>query len=72
MQGSTFADMDLGCHFSTPSRKPAEHHCKADRKHRTYTSMDPQSLAPLCRVLFQDMQPSSMAAAPPVTTKLLR
>jgi hypothetical protein len=71
MQGSTFADMDLGCHFNTPSRKPSEHHCNANKKNRAYTSIDPQSLAPLCRVLFQDTQSSSLVA-PPVNTRLLR
>lgn len=40
MQGNAFADMDISHHFNTPSRKPAEHHCNADKKNRVFTSID--------------------------------
>ena len=59
-------------HFNTPSRKPSEHHCNADKKLQPTAQIDPQSLAPLCRILFQDPEFSARPAAPAINTKLLR
>ena len=59
-------------HYNTPSRKPSEHHCNADRKLRQNTQLDQQSLAPLCRILFQESDVSSRQNAPSFNTKLLR
>ena len=59
-------------HYSTPSRKPSEHHCNADKKLYRPAPISDQSLAPLCRVLFQDTDTSSRHNITPATTKLLR
>ena len=40
--------------YITPSRKPAQHHCNADKKQRPFVRIDDTSLAPLCRNLFGD------------------
>ena len=58
-------------HYSTPSRKPSEHHCMADRKMHPHAQISTQSLAPLCRILFQDSDFSSHTVSS-VNTKLLR
>ena len=38
--------------FLTPSRKPTQHHCNADRKHAPFKALDEAALAPLCKNLF--------------------
>ena len=58
-------------HYSTPSRKPSEHHCNADRTLHPHATLDTQTLAPLCRVLFQGPEYSG-SNIQSVNTKLLR
>lgn len=38
--------------FITPSRKPTQHHCNADKKPRPACRLDAAVLAPICRNIF--------------------
>lgn len=44
-------------YFNTPSRKPTEHHCNADKKNNMFYVFDQQTLASVSRNLFSDSIP---------------
>lgn len=58
--------------YITPSRKPTQHHCNADKKHTPFLQVDPAALAPLCRNLFAETPDHSRPYAAGVNAKLLR
>lgn len=49
--------------FITPSRKPTQHHCNADKKPRPTCRLDAAVLAPICRNIFEEEQPRRVCGA---------
>jgi hypothetical protein len=70
MNGSPLASYNSQTYF-TPSRKPTQHHCNADRKQAPFVNLDQETLAPLCRNLFGDRQ-EIRPSVPNVNAKLFR
>lgn len=58
--------------FITPSRKPTQHHCNADRKHNFHTAIEQNNLGPICRKLFAEEGAFARSYVPGVNAKLLR
>jgi hypothetical protein len=73
MNGSPF----LSCAYKsdsyiTPSRKPTQHNCNADKKQHPFTVIDEAVLAPISRNLFNDSGDRTRTCAPGVNAKLMR
>ena len=73
MSSSPFA----ACKYSsevyiTPSRKPTEHHCNADKKEQSFVSLSEQDLAPLCRNLFREPTEPARLYVAEISLKSLR
>ena len=56
----------------TPSRKPTQHHCNADKKQNPFCRLDESVLAPICRNLFEDYVVSIKGNGGGVNAKLMR
>jgi hypothetical protein len=55
--------------YNTPSRKPTEHHCNADKKNNPFLTLDTQSVTSIAKNLFNN---TGVVRAENVALKMLR
>lgn len=73
MNGSPFGSSTYKSDsYITPSRKPSQHHCNADKKQHPFTVLDEADLAPICRNLFGETGNRLNSCGQGVNAKLLR
>ena len=61
----------LNNQFITPSRKPTQHHCNADKKQNQFCKLDENVLVQIRRNLFEELSSNKMGGGG-VNAKLMR
>ena len=57
--------------YTTPSRKPSQHHCNAGKKQKPFVEVDPCFLDPIKKNLFGDLAEKRNAKEDRKTSKMI-